>query len=407
MESLGHGPYVQEVDLSCEGNNRSMPVDCVKSPSPSKARVLVALAVLLNNFLEFFTDERKQKYRQESVVVAPVPNSLPSVFTRRTNRNENADKKSSKRQQSHTASTEGTSGKEVVAMKAAACGNLFRQIEYPWTRVVHFTDSDLVFEEQTESPFYFKALREMDRKKVFLKVWNSFEVETGDIEDEWHFQCKAYQAGVSVATLMSESLLRSSGEDNAEYLVLAMEFVESDSIRGALDCMLFSYKLIETVESLHTAAGMLHGDLKPRNVIWGKGVVTLIDFGRSSSIVSEERTCSRGTEGYEAPEILRGDPNTISTDAFAVGKTILWHIERLVKDEAALCSRLKGIAEGLASENPSTRWSLTRASKAIVVQLSSQNRSEEPQQGMNSYSQRSPPKKIARVSVGDLSVAVS
>lgn len=71
---------------------------------------------------------------------------------------------------------------------------------------------------------------------------------------------------------------------------------------------------------------MVHRDLKPENIhIDRHGIVRIIDFG-STKIAGIAETASPieqtdllGTRNYTAPEILRGEPATTSSDLFAFG----------------------------------------------------------------------------------------
>jgi serine/threonine protein phosphatase PrpC len=71
---------------------------------------------------------------------------------------------------------------------------------------------------------------------------------------------------------------------------------------------------------------MLHRDLKPENIhIDLHGIVRIIDFGSTkiagiAEIASPvEHTDLLGTRNYTAPEVLRGEPATTSSDLFAFG----------------------------------------------------------------------------------------
>lgn len=50
-------------------------------------------------------------------------------------------------------------------------------------------------------------------------------------------------------------------------------------------------------------------------------MVNLIDFGHAQEASGAQHI--RGTVGFEAPEILRNEPNSMQTEAFSVGRTIL------------------------------------------------------------------------------------
>ena len=50
-------------------------------------------------------------------------------------------------------------------------------------------------------------------------------------------------------------------------------------------------------------AKMLHCALKPENLQWNQGVVSLIDFEHAQDIANS--SWAPGTEGYEAPEVFK------------------------------------------------------------------------------------------------------
>jgi eukaryotic-like serine/threonine-protein kinase len=67
------------------------------------------------------------------------------------------------------------------------------------------------------------------------------------------------------------------------------------------------------------AAGVIHGDLKPENVLIGQyDELTLLDFGLALR-VGNPRSSRAGTPPYMAPEMAAGRPATEATDVYALG----------------------------------------------------------------------------------------
>jgi eukaryotic-like serine/threonine-protein kinase len=111
-------------------------------------------------------------------------------------------------------------------------------------------------------------------------------------------------------------------------LLLVMELVTGQTLERHRPAVPFEaidifIKVARGLGALH-AIGLLHTDLKPRNVLVGDGgLVKLIDFGQTSPIgVAKQRV--QGTPDFLAPEQVLLDPLDVRTDVFGLGATMYW-----------------------------------------------------------------------------------
>ncbi len=94
------------------------------------------------------------------------------------------------------------------------------------------------------------------------------------------------------------------------------------------------------------AAGVVHRDVKPSNLLYGDdGRVRITDFGIASPVVTDES--SSGTPAYMAPEQLRGAFGDDRTDQFSFGVTLFEALHRVSPfDGVHPEERLRAIAAG-------------------------------------------------------------
>ena len=52
--------------------------------------------------------------------------------------------------------------------------------------------------------------------------------------------------------------------------------------------------------------GLIHGDIKPENIVVDRGLPSFIDFGLSAAMENDTESTPRGTLLYASPHTLRG-----------------------------------------------------------------------------------------------------
>jgi alkyl hydroperoxide reductase subunit AhpC/predicted Ser/Thr protein kinase len=177
-------------------------------------------------------------------------------------------------------------------------------------------------------------------------------------------------------------------DDTAGVPIIAMEYISgrpiSQSARGdrlAIESLLSIALQIAAGMAAAHAAGIVHGDLKPENVmVTAEGLVKVLDFGlarrlRRNPTVSSDETAELGlaeqgqglfgTPRFLAPEQVRGQPACQASDVFSLG-LILYELAtgKMAFPGANLLQILDQIRsvepEPLAAETPDPLASLLR-----------------------------------------------
>jgi len=180
--------------------------------------------------------------------------------------------------------------------------------------------------------------------------------------------------------------VRGLGRFPAGGFFLALDFVDGRDLQSALRQHRLGVAEVVRVMSLVADAigyahqqGIVHGDLKPSNVLVDRdGRVFVSDFGlahlvRAESAVNERRAAVGGTLGYLAPEVrASGMPPTTAADIYAIG-AMMWALATgdLPADSLAVATTdptlepLAAVCRRCLNESPAARF--RRAHDVFVV----------------------------------------
>jgi len=95
---------------------------------------------------------------------------------------------------------------------------------------------------------------------------------------------------------------------------------------GAREAALIGIDLCQALAAVH-GANLIHGDVKPRNVMReAGGRIVLMDFGTSKDLeIQRSGVDVAGTPLYLAPEVFRGETRSRVTDIYSLG-ILLFHL---------------------------------------------------------------------------------
>jgi eukaryotic-like serine/threonine-protein kinase len=163
-------------------------------------------------------------------------------------------------------------------------------------------------------------------REVAVKILHNHLADYQEARDRFEREARA------VAKLRHENILEIfdySGSDRSCYIVT--EFIEGQTLKQFISAHPIVFPEIAAMISVQIgralahahAAGILHRDVKPENVmIRSDGVVKLTDFGISHMVDLERLTITGqllGSPAYMAPEHVEGRPIDYRTDVFAAG----------------------------------------------------------------------------------------
>ncbi|MHC4492970.1 MAG: serine/threonine-protein kinase, partial [Planctomycetota bacterium] len=176
----------------------------------------------------------------------------------------------------------------------------------------------------------YLARDELIGRRVALKVVHSEEGQREQILREARLVGKL--AHTNLVTLHRVHPPRDADDWGFEF-----EFVDGGTLKDLWDAgRVPAERVLELARGIATGleaahrAGVVHGDIKPGNVlITGDGTPKIADFGLGRllgdiSLRSAALEGAAGTPSYMAPEILMGDPATPVSDVWSFGVVLYW-----------------------------------------------------------------------------------
>jgi Protein kinase domain len=162
----------------------------------------------------------------------------------------------------------------------------------------------------------------------------ALKIVTPGLSSDAAFRARFRREGLMQARLEHPNIVtvHEAGESE-EVLFLAMRLVRGCSLKdlileGTLDpprSLRILHPIAQALDSAH-AAGLIHRDIKPQNILVGAGDHPyLADFGVTKG--AEETALTRtgqflGSLGYISPEQIRGEASTSASDIYALGAVL-------------------------------------------------------------------------------------
>jgi eukaryotic-like serine/threonine-protein kinase len=177
----------------------------------------------------------------------------------------------------------------------------------------------------------YRGLDRSLKRVVAIKILHKHLSDYQEARDRFEREAQA------VAKLRHENILEIfdySGSEDAAALgssYIVTEFIEGGTLKQVTTARAITFPEVGAMVMLQVcralahahAAGILHRDVKPENImIRADGVVKLMDFGISHMVDLERLTVTGqllGSPAYMAPEHVEGRPIDYRTDVFAAG----------------------------------------------------------------------------------------
>jgi Tol biopolymer transport system component/serine/threonine protein kinase len=168
----------------------------------------------------------------------------------------------------------------------------------------------------------YLARDERLNRQIALKFLPSRFSEYSDLVERFAHEARAASA-LNHPNIIT---IHDIGQDAGRHFI-AMEFVAGETLRQKLkggslelrEALRIATQIASALAAAH-AAGIVHKDIKPENVVVRTdGLAKLLDFGLAVSAGEKDSGLLMGTPGYLSPEQARGETTDHRTDIFSLG----------------------------------------------------------------------------------------
>lgn len=141
---------------------------------------------------------------------------------------------------------------------------------------------------------------------------------------------------------------------------LLMEWVDGQSLDNAMtgiDAVLaiaILRQIADGMQHVHRH-GIVHGDLKPNNVlVTPLNCAKVTDFGLAQLESTSQRSSTAGSIRFMAPELRRGHSPSVASDIFSAGRTLLDVVSQFDESDFGIAA-VRALATRMIDSDPSRR----------------------------------------------------
>lgn len=176
----------------------------------------------------------------------------------------------------------------------------------------------------------FRASSDVNQELVIKELKGGNSAILGERDPEISNKRRQLELLVNLNGITGIPVIHDHGIGAFGHYYVVMDYVVGDTLE---DCVTkrkrydvneakdILQQLLLILQKCHSK-GIYHRDVKPVNIKYDQGRVTLIDFGTIADAMQETRTLAVGTLGYVSPEQRNDETITPASDIYSAGKTL-------------------------------------------------------------------------------------